>query len=101
MEEYYGLESVLDTLKGNLPRSNRFAIVCRSGGEATMSADLAERHGLFLPDITPETQSRINAMMPDFGTAKNPLDMTAGLLGDPVKLSATLNFLQRIRTSTR
>ena len=48
VEEYYGLESVLDTLKGNLPRSNRFAIVCRSGGEATMSADLAERHGLFL-----------------------------------------------------
>ena len=93
VEEYYGLESVLDTLKGNLPRSNRFTIVCRSGGEATMSADLAERHGLFLPDITPETQSRINAMMPDFGTAKNPLDMTAGLLGDPVKLSATLNLL--------
>ena len=48
VEEYYGLESVLDTLKGNLPRSNRFTIVCRSGGEATMSADLAERHGLFL-----------------------------------------------------
>lgn len=93
VEEYYGLENVLDTLKGNLPKSNRFAIICRSGGEATMSADLAERYGLNLPNLDPKTVAAINEMMPDFGTAKNPLDMTAGLLGDAEKLSRTFELL--------
>lgn len=93
VEEYYGLEYVLDTLDGNLPKSNRFAIVCRSGGEATMSADLAERYGLILPDLNQDTKDAINEMMPDFGTAKNPLDMTAGLLGDQQKLSRTFELL--------
>lgn len=93
VEEYYGLESVLYSLNGRLPRSNRFAIVCRSGGEATMSADLAERYGLNLPDLDQATKDAINEMMPDFGTAKNPLDMTAGLLGDQEKLARTFDLL--------
>lgn len=93
VEEYYGLESVLATLNGNLPRSNRFAIVCRSGGEATMSADLAECHGLNLPDLDQSTKDAINEMMPDFGTAKNPLDMTAELLGNREKLTRTFELL--------
>lgn len=93
VEEYYGLENVLDTLKGNLPKNNRFAIMCRSGGEATMSADLAERYGLVLPDLDESTKAAINEMMPDFGTAKNPLDMTAALLGDKEKLMKTFELL--------
>ncbi len=93
VEEYYGLEYVLETLGGNLPKRNRFAIVCRSGGEATMSADLAERYGLVLPDLDQSTKDAINEMMPDFGTAKNPLDMTAGLLGDQQKLARTFELL--------
>lgn len=93
VEEYYGLENVLATLNGNLPRSNRFAIICRSGGEATMSADLAERYGLVLPDLDENTKVAINEMMPDFGTAKNPLDMTAELLGDRVKLTRTFELI--------
>ena len=93
VEEYYGLENVLDCLQGNLPKSNRFAIVCRSGGEATMSADLAERYGINLPDLSQATKDGINEMMPDFGTAKNPLDMTAGLLGDTEKLTKTFELL--------
>lgn len=93
VEEYYGLENVLDTLKGNLPKHNRFAIMCRSGGEATMSADLAERYGLVLPDLDESTKAAINEMMPDFGTAKNPLDMTAALLGDKEKLMKTFELL--------
>lgn len=93
VEEYYGLESVLATLNGNLPKSNRFAIICRSGGEATMSADLAERYGLVLPDLDESTKAAINEMMPDFGTAKNPLDMTAELLGDIKKLTRTFELI--------
>lgn len=93
VEEYYGLESVLDTLKSCLPRRNRFAIICRSGGEATMSADLAERHGLVLPDFEQSTKDAINEMMPSFGVAKNPLDLTAELLGDAEKLSKTLQLI--------
>ncbi len=82
VEEFYGLEQVIGVMGDKLPKRNRFAIVCRSGGEATMSSDLAERYGIELPDFDQSTVDRLNEMMPDFGSAKNPLDMTAGLLGD-------------------
>ncbi len=95
MEEFYGLEQLFAVLGDNLPKQNRFAILCRSGGEATMSADLAERYGLELPDFTQETKDKLNAMLPDFGSAKNPLDITAGPLGNQDLLREMLNVIEQ------
>lgn len=85
-EQYFGLVQAVSILQGNLPQRNRFAIINRSGGETTMSADLAERYGIKLPDLALETQDKVNAILPDFATAKNPMDMTADLLGDAKRL---------------
>lgn len=92
-EEFYGLLQVCSIAGKNLPKSNRFAIICRSGGETTMSADLAERYGVELPDICEDTRDKINAILPDFATAKNPMDMTADLLGDAERVGKLLDYL--------
>ncbi|MCU6746402.1 acetate--CoA ligase family protein [Faecalicatena acetigenes] len=85
-EQYFGLVQTVSILKGKLPRHNRFAIINRSGGETTMSADLSERYGLYLPDLSEKVQDELNEILPAFATAKNPLDMTADVLGDAQKL---------------
>lgn len=93
VEEFYGLEAVVSIMGDKLPKKNRFAVLCRSGGEATMSADLAEKYNMELPDFSQNTKDRLNEMLPDFGIAKNPLDMTAGLLGNQEKLKNMFEIL--------
>lgn len=94
VEEFYGALQVVSILKGKLPPRNRFAIVNRSGGETTMSADLADRYGIALLDLSEETKSKLNGeILPSFATAKNPLDMTADLLGDTGRLQALFEIL--------
>lgn len=92
-EQYFGLAQTISVLNGRLPKRNRFAIMNQSGGETTMSADLSERFGLELPDLTEEVRIKLNEILPAFAIAKNPLDMTADVLGNAEQLLALLKIL--------
>lgn len=59
----------------------RTVVMSHSGAVGVMAADLAERHDLPLTVLQPATLDRLGAILPDFGTASNPLDMTAALMG--------------------
>ncbi len=59
----------------------RTVVMSHSGAVGVMAADLAERHDLPLTELHPATLSRLSAILPEFGTASNPLDMTAALMG--------------------
>lgn len=74
-------DRLLDTAAGfarhPLPQGNRVAIVSASGGTAVWLADACEAAGLELPQIDAERQARITEFIPAYGSADNPVDITA------------------------
>ncbi len=70
-------ESVELALKVRVPpRGDGVAVIAVSGGETSLVADLAERVGVRLPELAPETVARLRAVLPAFGSIGNPLDTT-------------------------
>jgi acyl-CoA synthetase (NDP forming) len=67
------------SLAGNPPaRGGRVAVVTISGGAGAWSADLLTEAGLELPDLSDATQAEIRGFIPSYGSARNPIDLTAG-----------------------
>lgn len=85
-EEFFCAIQTYTILGKKLPKDNKFAVITLSGGETTISADMAERFSIELPELTEETKEKLNNILPDFAIAKNPMDMTTDLLGDPERL---------------
>lgn len=65
-----------------LPRGNRVAIITGSGGSAVWMADILSAHGLELPVLEEELQTKIMAMLPSYASALNPIDATAQAIGE-------------------
>ena len=59
------------------------AVLASSGGAAIMAADAAEAYGIPLPQAKPETQEVLQARIPEFGSTRNPVDVTAQVMNDP------------------
>lgn len=53
-------------------------IVTNGGGVGVLATDSAERSGIPLEFCPPELQEEMKNYMPDFGSAKNPVDITGG-----------------------
>jgi acyl-CoA synthetase (NDP forming) len=51
-------------------------LVSISGGLCEISADLADLEAVELPTFGADTSARLKQILPDFGTAHNPLDLT-------------------------
>jgi len=73
-----------------LPQGRRVAVISTSGGTAVWMTDACERFGLEVPEIDPERQARLRAIMPHFGSPLNPVDLTAQTSGG---FSAALEIL--------
>jgi acetate---CoA ligase (ADP-forming) len=58
------------------------AVLTCSGGDSGMAADLAEKQGLRLPELSPATRERLEAVLPSAATVGNPLDYTSMLWDD-------------------
>jgi len=66
-------------LAANPPAAGgRVAVVTISGGAGAWSADLLEAAGLSLPELGAATQAAIREYIPSYGSARNPVDLTAG-----------------------
>lgn len=81
MQDLRSTASLLATLRV-LPRKPAFSAMCLSGGETAVSADTGFLHGIENPDFSEATLKKLNDMLPDFATPRNPLDMTAALCYD-------------------
>jgi acetyltransferase len=55
----------------------RVAILGGSGGQGVLLADRCERLGLSVPEITGATREKLEQYLPDFASARNPIDLTA------------------------
>jgi acetate---CoA ligase (ADP-forming) len=60
-----------------LPRGDRVAVLTVSGGAGIWGADSVSAQGLQVPELSPPIQAEIMKLLPSYGTAKNPIDVTA------------------------
>ena len=59
-----------------MPRGRRVAVVTNSGGTGVELADLLADEGLEVPELSPALQKELRALLPGYGSAVNPVDMT-------------------------
>lgn len=79
--------------KAGLPRSTGVAALATSGGATIMVADKAELHAVPLPQPSSEVQAVLKSHIPEFGSARNPCDVTAQILSNPASLPACASAL--------
>lgn len=74
--------------KAPAPKADGVAVLSGSGGAAIMSSDFAEIAGVPMPQPTPEVVARLKDLIPPFVPARNPCDVTAGVINDQATLIA-------------
>ena len=83
-------ESLLETAsffaKAPPPKARGAAVVAASGGAAIMATDRAEQFGVPMPQPMPDVKAILETRIPEFGSSRNPCDVTAQVLGDPESL---------------
>lgn len=94
LQELYTTADALATLS-HYPEGERFAFLNVSGGEAGITADLANRYGVILSDLSKETLEKLSGLLPSYATANNPLDMTANLSYDSDRLAQALQIISK------
>ena len=62
---------------GRRPRSKHVAVVTVSGGAGVLLADQCIARGLELPSLSEDTRTKLEGIVPDFGSLRNPIDLTA------------------------
>ena len=60
-----------------LPSGNRAAVITASGGAGAWAADVLSTNGLAVPELSVELQGKIAALIPSYGSPRNPIDVTA------------------------
>ena len=59
-------------------KGDNVVIITNGGGIGVLGSDAAERHGIPLKTAPVDVQAEFRKFMPDFGSAKNPVDITGG-----------------------
>lgn len=67
---------------GRIPQGRNAAILTDSGGPGVEMADRCEEFGLHVPELTAATREIIQKAIPSYGSARNPIDMTAAIMTD-------------------
>jgi acetyltransferase len=60
-----------------LPKGDRVAVLTVSGGAGIWGADTVALQGLQVPELSQAIQSEIKKLLPSYGAAANPIDVTA------------------------
>jgi len=71
-------------------RGDRVAVISTSGATGIMMADQCEAFGLKMNPLSEATRERIEAAIPSYGSAMNPVDITAQALNDERMFAETL-----------
>jgi acyl-CoA synthetase (NDP forming) len=94
VDEFEGLmEAAVFFAKAPQPKARGIAVLAASGGAGIMAADKAERYGISLPQPSDEVRRILEANIPDFGSARNPCDVTGQVLNNPLSMPACSDAL--------
>jgi len=66
-----------------LPQGSGVGAIFSSGGACGLVSDVAQSLGVAMPQPTPQTVEKLQAVIPDFGTVGNPLDVTGQAASQP------------------
>ena len=77
---------------GRFPAGNRLGVITVSGGIGVQIADLADDHGLVLPQVPEDAQRRLTEIVP-FASPRNPVDITAQFTNDPTIINRSLDVM--------
>jgi acyl-CoA synthetase (NDP forming) len=89
VDNFEGLmEAAAFFAKAPPPKARGVAVIATSGGAAIMAADKAELHGVSLPQPSDAVRAVLEQHIPDFGSARNPCDVTAQVVNNPHSLWA-------------
>jgi acyl-CoA synthetase (NDP forming) len=80
------METAAFFAKAPPPKAPGAAVVAASGGAAIMAADRAEQHNVPMPQPTEAVRTILESRIPEFGSSRNPCDVTAQILSDPESL---------------
>lgn len=75
LDEAITIAAVLAT--NPLPKGDRVAVLTVSGGAGIWGADTVALQGLQVPELPASMQAEIMKLLPSYGTARNPIDVTA------------------------
>ena len=75
LDEAVTIAAVLTT--NPLPKDDRVAVLTVSGGAGIWGADTVSMQGLKVPELSSGIQAEIKKLMPSYGAAGNPIDVTA------------------------
>ncbi len=87
------IETAAFFAKAPPPRGRGIAVVATSGGAGIMAADQAERAGVDLPQPSDAARMVLETHIPEYGSARNPCDVTAQVITDPESLNACARAL--------
>lgn len=103
LDEAVSIAAVLTT--NPLPKGERVAVLTVSGGAGIWGADAVSAQGLKVPELSAGLQATIRGLIPSYGSALNPIDITAqavhsgglqktlGLLNEADEIDAVLVVL--------
>ncbi|WP_165820877.1 acetate--CoA ligase family protein [Pueribacillus theae] len=78
------IDDMIDAMKifsrGKLANGNRVVTISNSGAAGIAMADYSEELGLELVTLSKETEEKIKQVIPPYGSAMNPVDITAQAL---------------------
>jgi len=75
LDEAVTIAAVLTT--SPLPKGDRVGVVTVSGGAGIWGADTVSMQGLQVPELPAPMQAEIRKLLPSYGAARNPIDVTA------------------------
>jgi acyl-CoA synthetase (NDP forming) len=91
------LEALFETAmffaKAGRPKASGVAVMATSGGAAVITADMAEIFEVPMPQPGPAAQHVLTAAIPEYGSARNPCDVTAQVINDQDSLIACCTAL--------
>ena len=75
LDEAVTIAAVLTT--NPMPKGDRVAVLTVSGGAGIWGADTVALQGLQVPELPEPIQKEIGRLLPSYGSARNPIDVTA------------------------
>jgi acetyltransferase len=75
LDEAVTIAAVLTT--NPMPKGDRVAVLTVSGGAGIWGADTVSLQGLQVPELSEAIQADIMKLLPSYGSARNPIDVTA------------------------
>lgn len=95
----HSLTAFLETLKlfsvASKLAGNQLGVLTCSGGESTITADLAEAHRFTLPLLNATQTTELNTLLTKFEHVSNPLDYNTSIWGNESKLTQCFSIFMQ------